>query len=51
MDKTIRDIYLIYLGMSETIEGLDGNFTDADWWYKGNIIELDNIIKLLDEIK
>ena len=53
MDKRIRDIYLIYLGLTETAESLDQESKQNKeyLWYKGNIIELHDVIDLLKEIK
>jgi hypothetical protein len=54
MDKRVRDIYLIYLGLQETPEYLNKSTAVAEGgtlWYKGNIIELPAVMKLIRELK
>ena len=50
MDKRIRDIYLIYLGLNENIEILSLG-SNEELWYKGNIIEISYIVELLENLK
>lgn len=50
MDKRIRDIYLIYLGLGESIDILSAG-SNEELWYKGNIIEISYIVELLKSIK
>jgi len=54
MDQRVRNIYLIYLGLNETIDSLDNpsnnsHIGDEFLWYKGNIIELHDVIKFLED--
>ena len=52
MDQRVRNIYLIYLGLNETLDRLGSTTTDINdeyLWYKGNIIELHDIIKFLED--
>ena len=62
MGEPIRDIYLLYIGLKESIESVSSVsssnksfilFKDEEevLWYKGNIIELHSIAELLEEIK
>jgi len=51
MDKRVRDIYLIYLGLNETLDrhGRAAIAEDEFLWYRGNIIEIHSVIKLLED--
>lgn len=53
MDKTIVDIYLVYLGLNTSTENLIHCKNDESQllFYKNYIIELQNIVALLKEIK
>lgn len=51
MDKRVRDIYLIYLGLNETVEVLNDGQKHEFLWYKGNIIELNYVNQFLKDLK
>ena len=54
MRDEVRDLYLLMLGYEDVTE-FQGKFETwprhyKEYWYKGYIIEYDNVLKFLDKI-
>jgi len=54
MREEVRDLYLLMLGMKDVNE-FQGKFgtwprNHKEYWYKGYIIEYENVLRFLDKI-